>query len=70
MLGRQQEVDQVVQTISLITALHQVEDLTEDSWGRGLEGRVQGGQGSLDAPVQGLRVLKGKAKKTDKHHCK
>lgn len=56
LLGRQQEVDEVSEAVSSVAALHHTEDLAEDCGGRGLEGRVQRGQGCLDAPVQGLRV--------------
>lgn len=35
-------MEQVAKAVSSVEALYHVEDLAEDSWGCGLEGRVEG----------------------------
>ena len=49
--------------VSSVEALYNIQDLTEHGGGRGLEGQVEAGQSSQDAPVQRFRVLEGKRKR-------
>lgn len=56
-LGRKQEVEEVAEAVSTVTAVHHCEDLRQQGGGRGLEGREDGGQRLLDAHIQRLRVL-------------
>lgn len=57
MLGWDQEVQQAPQSISLITTINDLEELTEKSGGGGLEGRVQHRQQVLDRAFQRIKVL-------------
>lgn len=57
MLGWDQKVQQAPQSISLITTIDDLEELTEKSGGGGLEGRVQHRQQVLDRAFQRIKVL-------------
>ena len=48
MLRRDQEVQQALQRIAMVTLLDGAEELAEDDGRGGLEGREEGRQGALD----------------------
>lgn len=57
-LGRDEEVQQAAEPITLVAALQQAEHLAQHSRGRGFEGRIEGAEGALHRCIQGLRVLR------------
>lgn len=62
MFGRDEEVQQTLQRIAGVTLLNEPEQLTEDCGSRYLERREQGGEGTLNGRIQGLRILEDKEK--------
>lgn len=57
-LGRDEEIQQAAEPITLVAALQQAEHLAQHSRGRGFEGRIEGAEGALHRCIQGLRVLR------------
>ncbi len=55
--GRDEEVGQTLEAVSVVTTLDDLEELAEDSRGRDLKRWVEGGQTALDRRVQGLGIL-------------
>ena len=57
-LGRNQEVDQASEGVTLVTTLNDLKELAENCGGGGLKGRVKGRQKVLDGLIQRVWVLK------------
>lgn len=55
--GRNEEVEETVQRIAVVTFLDGAKQLAEDDGRRGLEGWEEGREGALDGRVQRFRVL-------------
>lgn len=60
--GGDEEVQQTLQCIAGITLLNEPKQLTEDGGCRYLKGREEGGEGTLNGRVEGLRILEDKEK--------
>ena len=64
-LGRNQEVYQASEGVTLVTTLDDLEELAENCGGGGLKGRVKGRQKVLDGLIERVWVLK--AQGNNKH---
>lgn len=60
--GGDEEVQQALQCITVVTFLDGAKKLAEDNGRRGLEGREKGREGTLDGGVQRFWVLEDKKK--------
>lgn len=51
-LGRDEELEQAAEPITLVAGLQQSKDLPQHRGGRGIEGRVEGLEGALHCCIQ------------------